>query len=257
MTDGIRCLIVGLTIAASAVPGHQAEGAQRRAGRPAPAMAQEAASFTQTITGEQLRAELERLLKLQFGDTATDVKVRLLDDPDPVTLPDGHPSFTVSGSADDLLGRRLFPMTVSVNERPWRTVTLKAEIIAYADVVAAQRYVRPDEVLQAEDVTLINVPMTPGRLAYARSLDDVVGKRVKTGIQPKKPILHSVLANPYTVRKGDRVTIEAQRGGLLIQTAGVSKAAAQSGDSITVLNVDSGKEIRAHVVAPGVVRVGF
>ena len=56
---------------------------------------------------------------------------------------------------------------------------------------------------------------------------------------------------------GDRVMIEARQGNLSIQTVGVTKSHGEMGQTITVSNVDSGKELRATVVAPGVVRVTF
>ncbi|MGH7231772.1 MAG: flagellar basal body P-ring formation chaperone FlgA, partial [Nitrospiraceae bacterium] len=66
-----------------------------------------------------------------------------------------------------------------------------------------------------------------------------------------------MLAQPYAVRRGDRVTIEARRGGLLIQASGVTKAAGFAGQTLTVTNQDSGKDISAKVVGPGVVQVDF
>jgi flagella basal body P-ring formation protein FlgA len=66
-----------------------------------------------------------------------------------------------------------------------------------------------------------------------------------------------MVKRPYAVRKGDRVSIEARHGGLSIQTAGVTKMSGEVGQSVTVANVDSGKELRAKVVGPGVVRVEY
>jgi flagella basal body P-ring formation protein FlgA len=65
------------------------------------------------------------------------------------------------------------------------------------------------------------------------------------------------VGQPYAVRKGDRVTIEARRGRLLIQTTGITKAVGQIGQVVTVTNQDSGRDIRAKVVGPGVVQVEF
>jgi flagella basal body P-ring formation protein FlgA len=62
---------------------------------------------------------------------------------------------------------------------------------------------------------------------------------------------------PLIVKKGDRVLIEARRGGLSIQTYGITKASGQVGQTIMVANLDSGRELRAKVVAPSLVQVDF
>ncbi|MCX5724645.1 MAG: flagella basal body P-ring formation protein FlgA [Nitrospirae bacterium] len=53
------------------------------------------------------------------------------------------------------------------------------------------------------------------------------------------------------------MAIEARHGGLSIQVTGVTKSSGELGQSITVANLDSGKELRAKIVAPGVVRVEY
>jgi flagella basal body P-ring formation protein FlgA len=59
------------------------------------------------------------------------------------------------------------------------------------------------------------------------------------------------------VKKGDRVLIQAQRGGLSIRAYGITKSSGQVGQSIMVANLDSGRELRATVVAPSIVQVEF
>jgi len=105
-------------------------------------------------------------------------------------------------------------------------------------------------------------PEVPVELAvlgrqYATNLDEVIGKRAIRSLAVQSPISKSALAQPYLVRKGDRVTIEAKRKGLSIQTIGIMKAVGQAGQMVTVTNQDSGKDLRAKVVGPGVVRVEF
>ena len=72
-----------------------------------------------------------------------------------------------------------------------------------------------------------------------------------------RPIKLTALRRPFVVRKGDRVMIEAKMGGLSIQTAGVTKGNGELGQTVTVSNTDSGKDVRGKVVGPGVVRVDF
>jgi flagellar basal body P-ring formation protein FlgA len=86
---------------------------------------------------------------------------------------------------------------------------------------------------------------------------DVIGKSAARPLQTNNPIRLGMVKKPYAVRKGDRVSIEARRGGLSIQVVGVTKASGEIGQSVTVANVDSGKELRAKIVGPGTVRVEY
>jgi flagella basal body P-ring formation protein FlgA len=51
--------------------------------------------------------------------------------------------------------------------------------------------------------------------------------------------------------------IEAKRGGLSIQAYGVTKSSGHVGQTVMVGNVDSGRELRAKIVGPGLVQVEF
>ena len=85
----------------------------------------------------------------------------------------------------------------------------------------------------------------------------MIGKAAIRPLAAQSAIRITAVRRPFAVHKGDRVTIEARQGNLSIQTVGVTKSHGEMGQTITVSNVDSGKELRATVVAPGVVRVTF
>ena len=59
------------------------------------------------------------------------------------------------------------------------------------------------------------------------------------------------------IRKGDRVILEARRGGLVVQAEGLAKAAGKSGEMIPVKNRKSGREVLGTVLAEGLVEVLF
>jgi flagella basal body P-ring formation protein FlgA len=117
--------------------------------------------------------------------------------------------------------------------------------------------IKADELIEAGDVTVKRVKVNSLQHPFVSDVNEAVGKSAAKTLPPQMPIRVSALAKPYAVRKGDRVTIEAKRGGLAIQTVGVTKTGAQLGEFVTVTNQDSGKDIRGKVVGPGLVRVEF
>ena len=119
------------------------------------------------------------------------------------------------------------------------------------------RVIQVDSVIEAEDVTVHRIKLMDLDHQLITDVKDVIGKSAARPLQTNNPIRLGMVRKPYAVRKGDRVSIEARHGGLSIQVVGVTKASGEIGQSVTVANVDSGKELRAKVVGPGTVRVEY
>jgi flagella basal body P-ring formation protein FlgA len=130
-------------------------------------------------------------------------------------------------------------------------------VSASIDAVVPTRVLQIDSVIEAEDVVVHRIKLTDLDHQLITNVTDVIGKSAARPLQTNNPIRLGMVKRPYAVRKGDRVSIEARRGGLSIQTVGVTKASGELGQSITVANVESGKELRAKVVGPGAVRVEY
>lgn len=212
----------------------------------------------QHVTPEHMQQAILNYVRSQKDDMLADVQVRLLEPEQSVTLPGGTLGIRVLPIAPvEGYGRQEFDVALSVNGKVVQTARASADIVALIDVVVATKLIKIDQTIEAGDLTITRTPLTVSPQLYATNLDEVIGKRAGRPLAPRVPINLSTLAEPYLVRKGDRVTIEAKRKGLLIQTIGIMKAVGQAGQMVTVTNQDSGKDLRAKVVGPGVVRVEF
>lgn len=210
------------------------------------------------VRPEQLRYAIVRHLEQEFGGKVREVRVAVIEPQEPIPVPAGRLEIAVLPSAlEEGLGRRIFHLQLSHNGRPGDTVEVWSDVAGFADVVVPSRLIKTDEVIELEDVTVSRIRLVDLRQQFATDLNDVIGKSAARPLQSQLPIRPISLKKPYAVRKGDRVTIEARGGGLSIQAVGVSKAGAELGQMVTVTNSDSGKELRAKVVSPGVVRVEF
>lgn len=81
---------------------------------------------------------------------------------------------------------------------------------------------------------------------------DLVGSRSKRDLRPGQPIRSSQLC---VVCKGDKVSILAQTGGLMLKTDGIAEEDGAFNDNIRVSNLNSGRKISARIVAAGQVQV--
>jgi flagella basal body P-ring formation protein FlgA len=223
-----------------------------------PVIKSEARARMQHVTPEHVQKAILDYVRSQKDETVADVQVRLLDPEQSVSLPGGALDIRVLPVAStERYGRREFDVALSSNGKVIQTARASADIIALVDVAVATKLIKIDQTIEADDVAIARTPMTAAPRQYAMNLDEVIGKRAVRPIAPHVPINVATLAQPYQVRKGDRVTIEAKRGRLQIQTIGIMKAVGQVGQTVTVTNQDSGKDLRAKVIGPGLVRVDF
>ena len=211
-----------------------------------------------SVQPEQLRRVIQRHVEQELGDKVHEVQVTLLDPQEPIPMPAGRIDIAVlPGGREEGLGRRMFHLQLSVNGRAVENVDAWSDVAGYADVVVPARLIKMDEVIEAEDVALSRVKLLDLRQPFLLDLSEAIGKSAARPLQSQLPIRSSSLKKPCAVRKGDRVTIEARAAGLSIHAVGVTKSGGELGQMVTVTNSDSGKELRAKVVSPGVVRVDF
>ncbi|HEU4683887.1 MAG TPA: flagellar basal body P-ring formation chaperone FlgA [Nitrospira sp.] len=236
--------------AARAEPGASAGAAVRTVGLPQPGR--------HSIMPEQLRRAVQRYLERELEGKVREVQVTLIEPQEPIATPSPRVNLEViPGVQEEGLGRRLFRVRLSHRGRELETVEVLSDVAGYADVVVPSRLILTDEIINAEDLTLSRVKLIDLKQPFMTNPNDAIGKSAARPLQSQVPIRLASLKKPYAVRKGDRVTIEARSGGLFIQATGVTKSGGELGQSVTVVNSDSGKELRAKVVAPGVVHVEF
>lgn len=212
----------------------------------------------QRLTSEQVRRAVNTYLQGRLDGRISEIDVEVLDPTEPILIPAGRVKLDVATSNGlDQSGRRRFQVVPSVDGRPGESIDVVADVALYADVVVPARMLKPDDVIEAEDLSTmrVKIPSLPHQLVT--QVPDAVGKSPGRMLPAQQPIRLASLVKPLTVHKGDRVTIEARRGGLAIQAVGTTKTSGQLGSFVTVTNSDSGKDIRAKVVGPGLVRVEF
>lgn len=207
---------------------------------------------------DEIQRSILRFLEQEMSGQVRAVHATMVDPREPIQVPPGSLGLMVSSHGlDEGLGRRTFHVQINTNGRPWQTIDATADVGASVDAVVPIRIIRADDLIEAEDLTIQRIKLRELHHQLATNLSDVVGKSAARALQANMPIRLAMVKKPYAVHKGDRVAIEARHGGLSIQATGVTKSSGELGQSITVANLDSGKELRAKIVAPGVVRVDY
>ncbi len=210
------------------------------------------------LSTDRLAGAIQKYLEEEWSERIKSVSVAVLDPSDAVPIPAGAVELRVLPSAsDEGLGRRVFHLVVTLDRKPWKTIQVTADISATVEAVASTRFVKHDELIEAGDLKTVKVRVLQLNHSLVTNRDEVVGKSAARPLQPDTPLRAGFVKPALVIKKGDRVMIEVRRGGLSIQTYGITKSNGQVGQTIMVANADSGREFRAKVVAPNLVHVEF
>ena len=226
-----------------------AQAAQSQSGRAA----------EQFIDAHAFERVILSALTRQYGRSKHHMSLRILYPQKPLPIQVGKVQLELEKLGDGArMGRRSFRIGLFNNKGQFiKTINVVAEVKAQATVTAPVRWIKSKEVVATKDVMAVKVDVPSLTHDYILDQDDVIGKQVLRPLPPGRPIRKSMLDDPPVVHKGDRVMIEVRRGGLLVQTVGLAKAAGKSGDIIPVQNKNSGREVIGTVLSAGLVEVGF
>lgn len=212
---------------------------------------------TRELEPDLVKKTIQRYLEGVWRERVKAIQVTM-EPSESIRIPSGIIELQVSpAQPNEGLGRRIFHIAVTVNGKLWKIIDVLTDVAALVDVVVPSRYLKAEELIDAEDLTTSKVKVLDFKHPFIMNPEEVIGMSAARPLQVDMPIRQGFLKKPFLIKKGDRVMIEARRGGLSIQTSGVTKSSGQVGQSIMVANQDSGRELRAKVVAPGLVQVEF
>lgn len=221
------------------------------------ASAQTAAEQGQLISQEEMTQVLDDFLADE-SDRLPGVELRFasLDLPESFKVPAGVLDFQVIPAKPDVIGSHRLTFLIRVDGEIASNRSVRVSIEAMADILVAASNLRrgkilgeEDVVFQREDISKLKQPLF--------SADEIIGKRLKRSVRLGKPLLKQQVEFPPLIKRGDRVVIQAQRGGLILTAAGEARQDGLEGETIRVMNISSRKEVLCRVLAPGLVSVEF
>jgi flagella basal body P-ring formation protein FlgA len=126
-----------------------------------------------------------------------------------------------------------------------------AAVPALADTLVATRTIRPQEVIAAGDILVIEGEV-PGALGDPAA---AVGQEALIAIYAGRPIRGGDLGPPAIVERNSLVPLLYASNGLNISTDGRALDRAGAGDTLRVMNLASRTIVTGRVAADGVVHV--
>jgi flagella basal body P-ring formation protein FlgA len=199
------------------------------------------------VNPDLIRKAIQKHLESEWGHKVKTVHVTVLEPADSVMIPGGTVELQViPNSLEEGLGRRMFHVEAVANGKSRKTIQVIADIAAMIDAVVVTRFLKADELIDRSDLKTVGLRIQQVNHPFITDQGEVIGKSASRPLPPETPLRPAFVKPPLVIKKGDRVLIEARRGGLSIRANGVM-----------VTNLDSGRELRAKVVAPSLVEVEF
>lgn len=156
-------------------------------------------------------------------------------------------------------GRAFGNTTVGVNcqkPKPW-TIFIPVQVKIYQSVLATQRPLTRNSIIQPADLRHIERDVTTLRRGYFTSPQHVIGKVTKRPLPAAAIFTPASIQAPRLITRGDKITILVKSKGLQVRAIGKALMDGKANQQIKVKNIASKKVIEGIVSAPGVVTVGM
>ncbi len=134
----------------------------------------------------------------------------------------------------------------------WIFIVLASALPALSDTLIAAGTIRSMSIIGPADVALVD-GHTPGALSDPGT---AIGMEARVNLYQGRPIQASDLRPPAVVNRNEIITLQYDRGGLLIVTEGRALDRAGVGERLRVMNLASRTTVTATVAAPGLAVVG-
>ncbi len=154
-------------------------------------------------------------------------------------------------------GRTMGSTTVAVRCKDpggWK-ILVAAQVDVFGPVLVARHPLARGSLIQADDLELVERNLSHLPYGYYRDTQPVAGLLAKRTIAATTVITPPMLQAPNLVKRGERVSIVAERGPIQIRTSGKALADGKSGDIVQIRADGSQRVIDGRVVGQGVVKV--
>ncbi|WP_162382036.1 flagellar basal body P-ring formation chaperone FlgA [Citrobacter sp. NCU1] len=136
-------------------------------------------------------------------------------------------------------------------DSPGWMITTRSQISVLMPVVVARVAVAQEHYLQASDLAVTQILLTPQMDDVLISPEQAIGRRPQRSLRAGQPVRNRMLEAALLVRKGDKVRLTLAEGEMAISMQGTALQDGQKGETISIKNEKSGKVISASVSGPG------
>lgn len=206
----------------------------------------------------EVREAVTAFVATRTAGMGWDVHIRRITISDALKLPEGSIDYEIVAQQQwEGWGNITVMVLARQKDRVIRNIPVRVEVEALTDMVVALRQIEHGAGITSADVVLQKREITYNSHLAARSVDAVIGKKVRITIRANQPVRADQVEKVPLVKSGQIVTIIAENGVIKISVSGKAHSSGAEGDIIRVQNLTSLKEIPAKVIDASTVQVAF
>ncbi|MEZ4483718.1 MAG: flagellar basal body P-ring formation chaperone FlgA [Syntrophotaleaceae bacterium] len=207
------------------------------------------------VTPERVEKYLEEYLDQQRAEMPqTQIRFRHLRLPKAFSVPSGRLTCDVTPSDPRVLPSKRFNLIFRVDGRAIKNIAVSATLEALAEVAVSTGDLRRGAILHEENIEMATRDINRLR-APCYDVEELLGQRLKRSLRKGDVLERSAVAFPPMIKRGEIVTITAQKGALTVTAKGLAQQNGSTGDPIRVRNISSQKDLICKVTGPAAVAV--
>ncbi|MBP9838679.1 MAG: flagellar basal body P-ring formation protein FlgA [Proteobacteria bacterium] len=213
--------------------------------------------------------EIERAgRKLSFDEVATrarqalssnnsqqDIQIREINWEGEQIIPEGSLKIDFEKLGEVNSGKLPLRVNVSVNNIDEAKFLATALVDSWKEVPVLNKTLERGMLISKQDVELVKVNLGSSSGRIAESVEDVVGRSVKSRINPGEVLNKNMIDIPPLVSSGKKVIISYRSGPLRATASGISLEAGIKDEIIKIKNDNSKKVIKARIISESEVEV--
>ncbi len=210
------------------------------------------------IRGDTIKKNVMAYVKQHMPWPKDTVRVEFLDDVADEKLVDKNVACRVQCRKDeDFIGRASFTVRFYADDVFIKKTIIRMRLEVLMDIATSATFLARDTRIEYRDVKLNQVWQTKAPRNVVSTLEDVVGKTLRTDIKPNTAITRNMIKIIPVVKRRKPVKIVFKDDLMRITTVGVSEQDGMLGDLVKVRNVSSREMIYARVIGGAMVSVEF
>jgi flagella basal body P-ring formation protein FlgA len=216
------------------------------------------ASEKQIVKTEEIeKSAMDYLLKtLPWDKKSLDINVYYQGKD--ITLPPGKKEliYKIMGSSQRA-GRIPMYLEIRINDQFQKRIRFNTKVLVSQKVIKTIRAVRRGEILSKDEIRAETIKTERPSKNAITNMDYALGYEASRSLSIGQILVPNFIKRPALGNRGDKILITAQKGGMIITTAGILKEDGYKDAMVRVLNIESKKIIYGRLVNSNTVKVNF
>jgi flagella basal body P-ring formation protein FlgA len=175
-----------------------------------------------------------------------------------ITLPPGKKEliYKIMGSSQRA-GRIPMFLEIRINDQFQKRIRFNTKVLVSQKVIKTIRAVRRGEILSKDEIRAETIKTERPSKNAITNMDYALGYEASRSLSIGQILVPNFIKRPALGNRGDKILITAQKGGMIITTAGILKEDGYKDAMVRVLNIESKKIIYGRLVDSNTVKVNF